>query len=161
MHVELQDREVIQRCCSSALHEYDWVIPNSVMKSTIDEKASGRKKAGPWKYEMRDWVEYRQFANLEEVDFHIQEPGHDGLAYWERMAEVYEVCLRRVKLAQAEGVDYLLFTHGWSTSRPGNTTSRSQVRKFMRSKDATPYIIRRQCVQHPSVFLAKIRRKKD
>src|ERR1035437_9916430 len=50
-----------------------------------------------------------------------------------------------------------MFLHGWSTSRPGNTTSRSQVRKLMQSKESTPYIVRRDCIQHDTVFVAAIR----
>ena len=58
-------------------------------------------------------------------------------------------------------------TTGGSKSSAANThrclaetnfsTARSQVRSFMRSKDATPLIDRRGCIQHETVFVAKLR----
>jgi len=73
------------------------------------------------------------------------------------MAAVYSDALEALKNAQLNKLDYVVFTHGWSTSRPGTITSRSHVRKLMRSREATPYIIRRNCIQHHSVFVAAIR----
>lgn len=49
------------------------------------------------------------------------------------------------------------FNQGCFTSRLGKTTSRSQVPKLMASKKATPYILRSQCIQHDSAFVAAIR----
>lgn len=42
-------------------------------------------------------------------------------------------------LAKAREADrlYVMFVHGQSTSRPGQTTARSVVRRFMRSPRAT------------------------
>ncbi len=37
------------------------------------------------------------------------------------------------------------------------TTARSVIRGLMRSKAATPYIVRNQCIQHHSCFVAAIR----
>jgi hypothetical protein len=39
----------------------------------------------------------------------------------------------------------------------GKTTARSQVRRFIRSKAATPFIERARCIQHETVFVAKVR----
>jgi hypothetical protein len=103
-----------------------------------------------------NWVEYRELQNLQEIDFHPagQDPGG---AYYENMAAVRERALSGLIEAQANGFSYLLFKHGWSTSHRGKTTSRSQVRSLMRSKEATPFIIRSRCIQHYSVFVAAIR----
>lgn len=107
-------------------------------------------------YEVGDWVKYRDLPNLIERDFHWMHEDRTGL-YHENMQAVWDVALRTLKEAQQHGKCYVLFTHGWSTSRIGKTTARSQVRKLMRSKEATPYIIRRDCIEHSSVFVAAIR----
>ena len=65
--------------------------------------------------------------------------------------------MKALKDAYGDGLRYVIFSHGSSTSRRGQTTARSVVRNLMRSKDATPYIVRDQCVQHDSVFAAAIR----
>ncbi len=72
---------------------------------------------------------------------------------------VYTIALDNLKRAYERGVKYVIFTH--ESFRPGRTTACSHVRKLMRSKDATPYIIRSKCIQHISVFVAAIRPKKD
>ena len=71
------------------------------------------------------------------------------------------LCETTEALRQANERDkrYVIFTHGWSTSRPGKIIGRSQGRQVMRSREATPYIIRRDCVPHDSVFVAAIRQK--
>lgn len=109
--------------------------------------------------ESGDWKEYRNLPDVEEVDFHRQSNAGDWMPYWERMDEVTQTCLNVVRAAQDRGSKYVIFTHGWSTSRIGKTTARSQVRKFMRSSEATPFIIRSRCIQHYSVFVAAIRPK--
>jgi len=109
-----------------------------------------------FKFEMRDWIEYRDLPDLMEVDFHRANQNSRGL-YHENMQSIWDDTLSAVKAAQAQGKKYVLLKHGWSTSHVGKTTSRSQIRKFMRSKEATPYIIRRDCIQHDSVFVAAIR----
>lgn len=108
------------------------------------------------KREGGDWVRFRQLPNLLEHDFHRgrRDPSK---AYWDAMAEVRDEVLSVLRKAQAEGFAYVLFTHGSSTSRPGQTTARSQIRGLMRSKDATPYIDRPRCIQHHSVFVAAIK----
>jgi hypothetical protein len=113
------------------------------------------------------WTQYRA-ADVMEVDFHPcrhdchpddREEGH--MPYWEKMATVYSDALKALEVAYESGVKWVLFTHGHSTSRPGNTTSRSVIRGLMRSKKATPYILRRLCEQHKSAFLAAIRPKPE
>ena len=103
-----------------------------------------------------DWIEFRKMPELMEVGFHWSSHEPKG-AYWQNMQAVWEATLKSLIDAQQAGKRYVLFRHGHSTSRIGRTTSRSQVRKLMRSKEATPFIIRRECIQHGSVFVAAIR----
>jgi hypothetical protein len=103
-----------------------------------------------------NWTEFRQLPGVREVDLHFAGMPATG-NYWENMAEVKEITLRSLQRAQAEGVQFVLFMHGHSTSRMGKQTARSVVRGLMRSKEATPYIIRSECIQHDSVFVARIR----
>lgn len=105
---------------------------------------------------LSDWVEFRQLESLVQVDFHWAGQETTG-TYWENMEAVWSVTLMSLIDAQNAGKKYVLFKHGHSTSRLGKVTARSQVRKFMRSKEATPYIVRNKCIQHSSVFVAAIR----
>lgn len=105
-----------------------------------------------------DWVQYRTLPNLNEVDFHWSDNGPREVDYYEGMGQVYKVALESIERAYESGeTQYVMFTHGWSTSRPGRTTSRSVIRGLMRSKAATPYICRKECIQHGSVFVSAIR----
>lgn len=70
------------------------------------------------------------------------------------MHEAYLKTYEALKKAFDEGFDSIIFEHGSSTSGPGKTTARSQIRSLMRSKEATPYIDRKRCIQHDSVFVA-------
>lgn len=108
-----------------------------------------------------DWTQYRELEHSREVDFHWSELGRRDIPYEEAMAEVHKKALEALKEAQSKGFRYVLFTHGFSTSRRGNSTARSEVRKLMRSKEATPYIIRKECIQHCSAFVATIRHNLD
>ena len=110
-----------------------------------------------FKRESKDWVVYRELPNLLEVDFHYGDSIGSNGSYHENMEAVYTDSLNALIDAQKNGKEYVLFTHGSSTSRRGATTSRSQVRKLMRSKDATPYIIRKNSIQHRTVFVAAIK----
>ncbi len=111
-----------------------------------------------FKVELGNWVSYRKLPDLKEVDFHWT--GHESSgSYYENMQSVWNTALWELEKAQKENLRYVLFTHGLSTSRRGNTTARSQIRKLMRSKESTPFIIRKDCIQHPSVFVAAIRPK--
>ena len=111
--------------------------------------------------ENRNWVEYRGLPHLREVDFHPIK-GDDEfafLAHYEKIDQWKSRTLEALQQAQADGMQWLLFTHGHSTSGPGTQTARSTVRGVMRSKEATPFIIRRECIQQSSVLLAAIRPK--
>jgi hypothetical protein len=112
-----------------------------------------------FKRENGNWADYRARFGLRreyDVDFHCgkREP---GTFYGGQFRGLEESLTEALKLAQAEGRPYVLFTHGWSTSRPGKMTARSLIRGFMRSPAATPFIERSGCIQHESVFLAKVR----
>ena len=109
------------------------------------------------KRENKNWVEYRKLPNLVEVDFHYSELGPRNIPYWEAMQDVHDTALQALKDSQMQGRNFLLFIHGWSTSGPFRKTSRSVVRRLIRSPIATPFIIRRQCIQHESVFVVCIR----
>ncbi|MFA5780501.1 MAG: hypothetical protein WC947_10245 [Elusimicrobiota bacterium] len=108
-----------------------------------------------------DWIKYRKLKDSTELDLHYSEFGRRDIPYWEAMAQVYTDILEFLKDAYQKGLRYVIFTHGSSTSRQGKTTARSQVRRLMRSRDATPYIIRNKCIQHESVFVAAVRPKPD
>ena len=112
-----------------------------------------------FKHENRNWVEYRGLPSLREIDFHPVD-GDDEfafLAYYEKVERWKLRTLEALQQAQSEGIQWVLFRHGHSTSHPGKQTARSVVRGVMRSKDATPFIVRRECIQQSSVFLAAIR----
>jgi hypothetical protein len=85
------------------------------------------KKIGPFKEGAGNWVQYRQLPGLEELDFHYSEYGPREIPYWEAMSQVYAKALDALKSAFADGKKYLLIRHGWSTSRRGATTARSQA----------------------------------
>lgn len=110
-----------------------------------------------------NWTDYREQFNLEpedEVDFHFGKRERSHISYDDAMTQVAERVESSLRRAQEEGRPYLMFLHGWSTSQGWKkTTARSVVRAFMRSKRATPLIERGSCVQHASVFVAKVRPK--
>ncbi|WP_139052935.1 hypothetical protein [Thiocapsa marina] len=108
------------------------------------------------------WSAYQSLPGVVVVDFHhdYREPRELGppIPYYEKMANVSERTIDALQKAiNNPSTRYVLFTHGSSTSRLGKTTARSQVRKIMRSKTATPFICRKQCIQHETVFLASIK----
>jgi hypothetical protein len=106
-----------------------------------------------------DWKLYRQQFSLtpeDEVDLHFG-PRDPNTPYWDAMAEVSSIVENALREAQKNKRSYVLFKHGWSTSRQGKTTARSVVRRFMWSAAATQYIERNACIQDEAVFLAKIR----
>lgn len=111
-----------------------------------------------------DWTRFRMRFGLQrddEVDLHFGRRDRWAASYDDVMAEVAEIVEKSVQEAHAKGRPYIMFTHGRSTSRNGQTTARSVVRGFMRSSAATPYIERSECVQHSSVFVAKIKPRRD
>jgi hypothetical protein len=102
-----------------------------------------------------DWGHLAAISGMR-VDLHFGrgEPGQ----FWDNMAEVAGIVMTALRDAQARGVRYVIFTHGYSTSRPFQTTARSIIRGIMRSKESTPFIIKSRCMQHESVFVAAIRK---
>jgi hypothetical protein len=113
----------------------------------------------PIKRQNGNWTDFRELFALtreDEIDLHFgrRDP---HTPYENVMAEVGELVEKELRKAQKSGRPYLMFVHGRSTSRPGQTTARSVVREFMRSPAATPLIERNGCVQHDTVFVAKIR----
>jgi hypothetical protein len=113
------------------------------------------------KKEEGDWKLFRGrfgLAPTDEVDLHF---GRRDRWTSDVMEDVGTLVERSVREAQKNGRPYVMFSHGWSTSRPGQTTARSVVRGFMRSSAATPFIDRAGCIQHETVFLAKIRPAKE
>jgi hypothetical protein len=117
-------------------------------------KMAFQKRAG-------NWVELRKEFGLsqeDEVDLHFGRRDNSVSSYEDVMADVEKLVEAKLAQAQKSGRRYLMFVHGYSTSRPGRTTARSKVRSFMRSSVATPFIERAQCIQHETVFVAKIKR---
>ncbi len=105
-----------------------------------------------------NWTKYRDLPGTHiEVDFHYSDDGPRECSYQEAMGEVYDVALSNIREAYENGMEHVIFIHGWSTSRRGNTTARSIVRRLMRSKESTPYIIKAHSIQHETVFVAAIR----
>jgi hypothetical protein len=106
-----------------------------------------------------NWTDLRTEFGLtadDEVDLHFgkRDP---HTRYDEVMADVARLVESKLIEAQKNQRPYVLFVHGWSTSRPGQQTARSVVRGFMQSKQATPLIERAGCIRHETAFLAKIR----
>jgi hypothetical protein len=91
------------------------------------------------------------------TDYGSLEYGPREASFSEYMANAEALALDSLKKAHELGLLYVIFTHGHWTSRPGRQSARSQVRAAMRSKEATPYICRRDSIQHYSVFVAAIR----
>jgi hypothetical protein len=105
-----------------------------------------------------DWTQYFSKLNLSEKDDQINlHFGKGCKPHYESMAEVEMIVERGLKEAQLKGRPYLVFNHGWHTSGRGRTSARSVVRGFMRSKAATPLIERKDCIQHVTIFVAKLR----
>ncbi len=103
-----------------------------------------------------DWKRYRR-PNCREVDLHFGPRDRQAKSFEQAMAEVTELVERMLRKAQQDGQPYVMFIHGRSTSRRGKMTARSRVRGFMRSPKATPFIQRGHCIQHETIFLAKVR----
>jgi hypothetical protein len=114
-----------------------------------------------FKTEYGDWVHFRErfaLSETDEVNLHFG-PRDGSTSYYEAMAEIEMLVNDTLCQAQEDDRPYLMFVHGHSTSGLGKTTTRSVVRGFMRSKAATPLIVRAECIQHPTVFVAKIKKK--
>jgi hypothetical protein len=103
-----------------------------------------------------DWIALRE-RKPREVDLHFGRRAPDK-PYDEAMSDVRALVLSELQRAQKDGIPYVLFTHGASTSLGWQkTTARSIVRGLMRDPASTPYIVRRDCIQHETAFLARIR----
>ena len=109
-----------------------------------------------WRKETGDWMRFRKLPGVIEVDFHDAESPGEGFYHY-NMQSVYDRALKGLTDAYSTDYQYVIFTHGHSTSGPGRKTARSTVRALMRGPEATPYIIRKDCIEHPSVFIAAIR----
>jgi hypothetical protein len=106
------------------------------------------------------WERYRLQLNLsksDEVNLHFGKRDPSLMTYAQAMAGVTALVTASLEEARRKGRPYVMFIHGSSTSRRGKTTARSQVRNFMRSKQATPLIDRKGCIQHVTVFVAKLK----
>ena len=71
--------------------------------------------------EQGNWVHYRERFGLskeDEVDLHLG-PRDRRVRYDEVMGDVERLVKERLRDAQQNGRPYLMFIHGWSTSRPG------------------------------------------
>ena len=110
-----------------------------------------------FKTEVGNWTKYRDLPGLVEVDFHFSEIGEREVSYDEAMSSAHDLALEALRKAHSDGKQYVLFTHGSSTSRSGKTTCRSVVRQLMRSSEATPYVSRRDSIIHANVFVAAIK----
>jgi hypothetical protein len=110
-----------------------------------------------------NWTKYRKQFLLkkeDEIDLHSGRRDRSEISYDGAMGQVEELVESAVRRAQEEGRQYIMFIHGWSSSQGWKKrTARSVVRGFMRSPRATPLIDRKSCIQHNSVFVAKIRPK--
>lgn len=119
------------------------------------QSAKPRNTMTSFRTESGDWTRFRALKPRE-FDLHRCEWGRREVPYWVAMQEVRDDTLAELVAAQKSGAEWLLIRHGGSTSGPGKTTARSVVRRIMRSSSATPFIVRRDCVQHEMVFLARI-----
>jgi hypothetical protein len=105
------------------------------------------------------WRQYRSkfgLSKCDEIDLHFGKRDR-SISFGEAMAQVTAIVEGALNEAQQRGRPYVMFIHGSSTSRRGKITARSQVRGFMRSKAATSLVERKHCVQHETVFVAKVR----
>ena len=86
-------------------------------------------------HEHGNWVSYRErfgLSEADEIDLHFgrRDP---SVSYYDVRADVEQLVRDSLRRAQENGRQFVMFVHGWSTSRPGQTTARSVVRRFMRS----------------------------
>ena len=110
------------------------------------------------------WRQYRSRFSLsesDEINLHFGKRDPSSMSFKEAMAGVTEIVMAALEEARRTGRSYVMLIHGSSTSRRGKTTARSQVRNFMRSKDATPLIDRSGCIQYHDVFIARLKLDAD
>ena len=104
-----------------------------------------------------DWTRFRKLPHSIEVDFHYSDFGPRELPYWEAMDNIRKEAMEALVKAYELGLSYVIFTHGSSTSGPGKSTARSEIRGLIKSTQSTPYIIKSKSIQHGTVFVAAIR----
>jgi hypothetical protein len=109
--------------------------------------------SGPW----RQYRSQFSLSESDEIDLHFGKRDPSSMSFKEAMAGVTDIVVAALEEAQRKRRPYVMFIHGSSTSRRGKTTARSQVRNFMRSKNATPLIDRSGCIRHGTVFIAKLK----
>jgi hypothetical protein len=130
-------------------------IPTPVSQSPETKNMTKKFRQG-W----GPWVRYRAELGLspsDEVDLHFGKRDPKVMTFRQAMDGITAIVVASLKEARRNGRPYVVFIHGSSTSRRGKTTARSQVRGFMRSKEATPLIDRGECIQHVTVFIAKLK----
>ena len=98
-----------------------------------------------------NWTDFRSLPLSIEIDFHnsdcrVQYHAPREASFSECMEQVQQRALESVRKAYERGLQYVIFTHGHSTSRRGRQSSRSKIRATMRSRDATPYIQRSESI---------------
>jgi len=103
--------------------------------------------------ETTEWRKLCRDLNYLRVDIPLSGPN-----YHDTLSRAHQIALDGLKQAQKEGYDYLLLVHGHGS--PGQTTPASIVRKLIRSKESTPYVIKLRSKKYDDVLLAAIRRKK-
>src|SRR5687768_3865388 len=104
-----------------------------------------------------NWMQYRLLPDFIEINLHQSGRAGRDVPYPEAMRQVSSAVLEGIKWAQQTGKKRVIFTHGRSPSGRWKTTARDQVRRVMRSRHATPFIIRNECIQHDFVFVAAIK----
>src|SRR5688500_605818 len=131
--------------------------PGSAQPVRSSQSNDGEVKRRSFKVGTGNWMQYRALANSIEVYLHSIPRERKDVPYAEAMKQVSSAVLDALRSAQHNGRKYVLFTH--MISKPGRwkTTTRSRVRKVMRSRRVTPFIIRKDCIQHDSVFVAAVK----
>ena len=82
-------------------------------------------------------------SEFDEIDLHFGKRDPTRMSFKKATARVADLVVASLEArGDRKGRPYVMFIHGSSTSRRGKTTARSQVRNFMRSKQATPLIDR-------------------
>ena len=117
-----------------------------------------------WKSSNGNWTDFRQQFNLtrdDEIDLHFGRRDGSVMTYDEAMGGIGERVRAALQNGQNKGRPYIMFVQRPINVAPGKTTARSIVRQFMRSSEATPYIERRGSIQHETVFVARIKPKRD
>jgi len=107
--------------------------------------------------ETGDWEQFRSLPDCVEIDVRDADARHD-IPRWQSMMDVRRLALEALETAQREGKRFVLFVHGSPKVFVGRRTARSEIRLLLTAHiEATPYLRRRDCIQHDCVFVAAIR----